>query len=762
MGTPACRRTAPSARALWIAVAVVGGFGAGCGGGLDGLFAPGPVEGELRFDPGALPAADHRLGRFRVTWSPADGGQVRISHADAPEHVLWSSVPGAAFVGAGRGRADVEESRGSFTIEEHREEVYAHQHVAGIAPAEGGLVVSGELRGEGGTATPYVLRLEPVRTRHLRLVLRVADPGINRTYLTYASDPGERFFGFGEQFSYFDLKGRRVPIFVMEQGIGRGAQPLTWGANLLAGAGGDWHTSYAPVPQYVTSRARSFFLETSEHAVFDLRRDDRVHVELFAGELVGRVLAGGSPAELVEAYTEHAGRMRPLPDWVHEGAIVGMQGGTARVREVLAALEAHDVPVAAFWLQDWVGPRRTSFGKQLWWSWELDRSHYPGWDELVADLRQRGIHVLTYANPFLVDVSERADPGRNLFAEARDAGFLVRHPDGGPYMIQNTSFSAALVDLTNPAARAWLKDVLREEVLGVGASGWMADFGEALPWDAVLHSGEPAATLHNRYPEMWARLNREVVEASERSEELVFFTRAGYTRSPRWSTLFWLGDQLVSWDAHDGIKTAVTGLLSSGLSGYSLNHSDIGGYTTVTNPLADYHRSEELLLRWMELNAFTPVFRTHEGNDPGKNVQFYTNERTLAHFARTATLYTAWAETRRALVAEAAATGLPVVRHPVLHHPDDPAVLDLAHEQFLLGPDLLIAPVLDPGVDAVDVYLPAGRWVHLWSGDPHGVADRGTRVRVAAPLGEPAVFYREGSAAGMRLVANLEAAGLLR
>lgn len=138
------------------------------------------------------------------------------------------------------------------------------------------------------------------------------------------------------------------------------------------------------------------------------------------------------------------------------------------------------------------------------------------------------------------------------------------------------------MDLTNPAARDWLKSVIKDEVIGAGATGWMADFGEALPYDAALFDGTSGADDHNRYPEAWARLNREVIDSLPNGNEYVFFMRAGFTRSPQFATLFWEGDQLVSWSADDGIKSAVTGLVSGGMSGYSLNHSDIGGYTTIT------------------------------------------------------------------------------------------------------------------------------------------------------------------------------------
>src|SRR5215203_10922 len=143
------------------------------------------------------------------------------------------------------------------------------------------------------------------------------------------------------------------------------------------------------------------------------------------------------------------------------------------------------------------------------------------------------------------------------------------------------------------------------------------------------------AVLRFRLEELPRPLRRGVDQGEPRGdqrgrgEDIVFFNRSGYTKSPRYSTLFWVGDQLVDWDEHDGIKSAVTGLLSSGLSGYSLEHSDIGGYTALDNPLLTYHRSKELLLRWIELGAFTTVFRTHEGNIPEVNHQIYSDRETL-------------------------------------------------------------------------------------------------------------------------------------
>jgi alpha-glucosidase len=200
--------------------------------------------------------------------------------------------------------------------------------------------------------------------------------------------------------------------------------------------------------------------------------------------------------------------------------------------------------------------------------------------------------------------------------------------------------------------------------------------------------------------------------------------------------------------------------LSSGLSGYSLQHSDIGGYTAIDHPLLEYHRSKELLMRWTELGAFTTVFRTHEGNKPKVNHQFYSDRETLEHLSRFARVYAAWEPYRKELVREASETGLAVVRHPLIHYPEDPEVYGLEY-QFMVGSEFMVAPGLDRGERSVEVYLPAGRWVHLWSGKSYGSSEVGVRLTVEAPVGEPAVFYKEGSSAGEDFRDELRAEGLV-
>jgi alpha-glucosidase len=434
--------------------------------------------------------------------------------------------------------------------------------------------------------------------------------------------------------------------------------------------------------------------------------------------------------------------MRVLPDWVDRGAIIGMQGGTQAVRDKLATLEKAGVPLAGFWLQDWVGQRTTSFGKQLWWNWTLDEARYPGWDQLRADLAQRKIRLLGYANTMLVDLDDTKR--RSLISEARERGYLVKGADGQPLMTLNTSFSAAHVDLANPAAYAWLKNVLKNEMLAKGFSGWMADFAEGLPFDAQTADGKPGAVeLHNSWPERWAQLNHEMIDENGLANEAIAFHRSGWSRSPKNATLFWLGDQLVDWGPEDGLASALTGLLTGGLSGFAINHSDIGGYTTITSPVLNYKRSKELFMRWAEFAAFTPVFRTHEGNRPEANWQFDSDAETLAHFTRMSQLFGCWRNTRQQLFLEAQNRGLPVNRLMWLHYPDDQRFIETTPTQMLVGADILVAPVMTPKATTVSVSIPDSDWQHLWTGE---AATKGTRDW-PAPIGQPAVFVRTGSAA---------------
>lgn len=714
--------------------------------------------------------ATYRVGRFLLHLTTSSGPPpLRVTHDSEPSRALWESVPGLGFLAAGVAETVIEENTtpaSGFTIADSGLIRLDRQTVTSVSVDDDRTIFYGTLEGAGRSVGYAMAWTEPAPNQ-LRFSIELSDPGstippCNRVFLRYRSAPQEHIFGFGQQLTFMDQKGRLLPILVQEHGVGRGLPIVTQAVEAKYGprTAGSWFTTEVSVPHYLTSQRRSLFLETAEYCVFDLRQPESVDIELFGSTMTGRILYGRTPLDLIETYTEYAGRMRPLPDWVHDGAIVAVQGGTDRALAKLHELAAADVAVAAFWIQDWVGQRTTPAGSQLWWDWQLDESHYPNWQGLLAALRdQRSARMLLYVNPFLAD-----EPGHNqLFTEAVASGFLVKTPGGEPYLIPNAGFSAGLIDLSSEAARSWIKAVIKNRLISqAGASGWMADFGEALPFDAVLASGESPATWHNRYAEEWARVNREAIEEAGVGEEALFFSRSGYTRSPGISTLFWLGDQLQTWDEFDGIKSAIVGALSGGVSGFSLVHSDTGGFDSLSLPqpggtsIPVVFRTKELLQRWMELSALCPVFRTHEGIDPAAAWQFDSDAETLAHFHRCVELYRAWGEYRRQLVAEAARTGRPIMRHLILHYPDDPVTPQLRY-QYLLGSDLLVAPVVDPGADTVSVYVPAGRWTHLWTG-VNAVTGWQT---IGAPIGQPAVLVRHGSPVEAPLRRRLIAAAML-
>lgn len=689
-----------------------------------------PVTGRLQVQA----TGTAQLGAYRLTMGPE-----RLT-VHRQGRTVFATPEGRSFVMAAWTDPRWRERRGSFFVRDRVRGRCYNQTVDAVAAGADHLVIAGALDCGPDGAHPYRLRFSPTDSGTLRFELDIADA--NRAMLTFDVAEGERLYGFGVQYTHMNMAGRRLPILVREQGIGRGRQPLTLGANLRAGAGGSWWTSYAPAPHMLSDRNRSLFLEEGAVSVFDFRAEGRGQVSVYRGGMVGQIAGGETPFDLIEAYTAYSGRMTPLPAWTQAGAVLGLQGGTEAVRRKLAVLRRAGTPVAGLWLQDWVGQRRTGAGSQLWWNWTLDKTHYPGWSDLVADMQAQDIRVLTYVNPFTVDAGAKPGTTRNLYEEARAAGHLVSTDGGVPHETLITQFAASLVDLTDDEARQWLAEVFDEEILAAGASGWMADFAEALPFDAVLADAE-AAIMHNRWPELWAAFNREVADMAD--DDILFFVRSGYSRSPQHARLFWLGDQMTSWDVQDGLKSALVGLISGGLSGFTLNHFDIGGYTAVPNPLAGrIVRGRELLMRSAEAAAFTPFFRTHEGNRPDRNAQVYGDPELAAHFASMAKLYAALAPYRAALMDQAARRGLPLVRPVWLHYPDDERAHALRYEQFLLGPDLMVAPVTDPGVTQVAVYLPEGRWRHLITGRVYGP---GTH-RIAAPLGQPAALVKIGAQTG--------------
>lgn len=700
-----------------------------------------------------------QIGNFLIHFQgeTAESFQLVINHNELSRN--WRTSPGKAFLSAARTDWTMEEFAGAFIEKESNVQACREQTLSSVSHSSqaGQLLIEGQISC-GSEQSDYRLFLIAKGEQRLQMQLYFDDPAINRSDIYFHHSSEDAVFGFGEQYDRFDFNGERVPVLVSEQGLSRGRQPLTFFLNFFANnAGGFWYNSYAPVPFFMSSTLQSLVVEDTAFSVFDFRPKSHFSVSVYDSSLNLSLLFADSPLAIITEYTGISGRMRALPDWIHDGAVLGIQGGTKKVEGIVDQLLAAGTELSAVWIQDWQGQRETFFGRRLWWNWELDEYRYPDFENFRHKLAEQGIRLMGYINPFLVDAALKGDYKRNLFQEAKQAGYLLHFESGAPVFISQGSFKAYMLDLTNPQAGQWIKAVIKDELLARGFSGWMADFGEAMPFNVHLHSGESGANFHNSYPVVWAKLNREAIEEVGQGDDAVFFMRSAFTKSPAYSTLFWLGDQSTTWDAHDGIKSSVTGLLSGGLSGFSFNHSDVGGYFSLNAPFAlSPHRSPELLKRWIELGAFQTIMRTHEGLLPDKNAQVYSDPELIEYFARFTRVHKAWQFYRKTLINEAAEKGWPVLRHPFLHYPDEKNFWRLSHQQYLIGSELWFAPVLDPGQDAVSILLPQGNWIHAFSGKRYQSEGLAQAIEIPAPLGSPALLYREGSEVGKLFRENLQ------
>lgn len=583
----------------------------------------------------------------------------------------------------------------------------------------------------------YILNFENTLKAKIKLANELflidfeqTDNKINRFWVRISSDNKEKCYGCGEQMSYFNLKGRNFPLWTSEPGVGRDKSTyITWKSDVDSKAGGDYYNTNYPQPTFVSSRHYYLHVDSTAYADFNFKNNEYNELQIWEVPKQIRIEAAPTYVQLLEKLTGFFGRQLELPDWVYNGAILGLQGGTERSFSLVERSLENGIKVAGVWCQDWAGKRITSFGKRLNWNWKWNSEMYPELPQKIKEYKDKNIRFLAYNNPYLVMEGD-------LYKEGKEKGYFAKAEDGSEYLVDFGEFYCGVVDFTNPEAYDWFKELIKKYLIEFGIDGWMADFGEYLPTDLKLYNNVSAMIEHNHWPVLWAKCNYEALQETGKLGEIVYFMRAGGAGSQKYCTLLWAGDQSVDFTIHDGLVTVICGALSAAMSGCGIHHSDIGGYTSLYNNC----RTKEVFLRWAEMAAFTPVMRTHEGNRPEENFQYYDDTDAMQQFGRLTDIYTMLAPYTKSLVKINAEVGLPVQRPLFIHYEDDVKAYDIQTE-YLFGEDMLVAPVYLPDVEEWEVYLPKDNWVHLWTGEEY----QGGSVTVKAPIGYTPAFYKKHS-----------------
>lgn len=515
---------------------------------------------------------------------------------------------------------------------------------------------------------------------------------------SFAAQPDEHFWGLGERFTGFDKRGQLVSC---------------WNHDAL---GTQSAQSYKNVPFMLSSRGYGCFVDTTTNVHFDCCHSSQaVWSVVVPDEELDYYLVFGTPAECLAQYQELVGGPSLPPPWAL-GTWVStgdMKFSANDVRSLVHRLDAEGVPcdvvhLDAYW---------QTFGG--WSDLRWDEERIPDPAGLLADLRGAGIRPCLWINPYISIHSP-------LFATAEGAGYFLRRTDGSTFVgeLWGGGFPpVAVIDVTNPEAQRWWSARLTERIRQ-GAAVFKTDFGEEIPTEVVAHNGMAGDRLHNAFCLVYNDLVTSVLREAG-VERPVVWGRSTWAGGQR-HVGQWAGDPNSTWP--DLASTLRAGL-SLALSGHSFWSHDIGGF---------HGRPDaELYVRWAQFGMLSPLSRFHGQStrvpwDYGANALDAVREVTKLRYALHPYLY--------ATAAEAVRDATPIMRPMVFDFPEDPCA-QAADLQYLLGPNLLVAPLYRPGGRRL-VWFPPGEWAHYANGSV--VAGPGFH-EVAVPLAQAPLWARAGS-----------------
>jgi alpha-D-xyloside xylohydrolase len=453
------------------------------------------------------------------------------------------------------------------------------------------------------------------------------------------------------------------------------------------------------------------------------------------------ITAAPTPAGILSGYADATGHAPEFPDWA-----TGFWQCKLRYRtqeELLAVAREHkrrglpmSVIVADFF--HW-----TRLG-----DWKFDPEEWPDPAAMVAELAELGIRLMVSVWPSVSQSSENFD-------EMERRGLLAANEYGTAHHATWTDkgsdrrISVAFFDATHPEARDYVWAKARENYQAHGINLWWLDACEpemkpAHPANLRYHAGH-GQEVANLYPREVARTFHEGMAASGDPDGMSF-SRSAWAGSQRYGTAVWSGDIGTDFAT---LRAQIAAGLSIGVSGIPWWTTDIGGFHG-GDPDDPAYR--EVVIRWFQFGAFCPIFRLHGFRLPwlplggemtgGPNEVWSYGEQAYAIMSD----YLHRRERIRPYLAEqmrtAAREGLPVMRPLFLEFPGDEASWTVA-DQFLLGPDLLVAPVTEAGAVTRGVYLPAGAaWTCAWTGATH---PGGATVTLDAPLDRIPLLMRDGA-----------------
>ena len=580
-----------------------------------------------------------------------------------------------------------------------------------------------------------IATVAPGKGGTLRVDARPEDPSGVATMLdSFVSSAGEAFHGFGGRHNAIDQRGNEFYNYLQQENISSGiadgiTSVLPTGPEFLFPNGEA--AAYYVQSSFVSSAGYGFLLDRDEISEWRLASDraDAWQVESF-GPRLEYVVAPGDAPDAIGKLTALTGRHRLPPNWalgtILDRAVQYLGESpadyAAAVADDIANIDRYGLPLDAYRIEGWQFiPRDVLAG-------------------LIAELKQRGIHPMLYFRAFVGRDTIGTDSPA-AFDEALANGYVATHADGSPYVFgSNFNADGAQIDFTNPDAVRWWQQRVTE-ALELGADGFMQDFGEQVFEDMRFDDGSTGATMHNRLPVLFHRATMEAVRRFERrhpGRRIFYFTRSGYSGTPGSAGSEFAnfpGDETTDWTRSSGLASLTPDMLNRAIGGAYGFTTDIGGFFDVGPYLPT---TKELFLRWAEWAALSPFFRLHGSVLGGVHTPWSYDDETVAIYERLSRLHLAARPLIRRLWKRAERTGIPITRPLWLAYPSDPAAA-AEDQEWLLGPKVLVAPVVEQGADSREVYFPEG----CWRSPETGLRVSGpVRRRVDVPIDRLAYFFR--------------------